>query len=527
MLVWSLSVTVSYVDGSWSGTEYTYHRGNLIIKGPDVSSFTEVKTLWTALGFRAKSDPPSRTDIKDVVFRFMSIYTDAYINVLGTTDDLDILSNNSQVVINALQNNPEFSNGFLNQSCALLFSKDSISDSNTYPQSVTADDNAQYTLSPFNSQSNVVIIRKIRGDNIIWSTALTSDGNNIPNRIKINPVDGKLYVIVIGGMFKIDPEDGSVIWSYFNLNQTVEHSFISLGFKTNGDLVTLGTANIDDNHAFLLATWSRTDATKISEHYLNLVEPTNTYIQGEIFVDKENNVIMPLDYYTNDYGTLLVKWSLTTNQVVWQFNIFASYFNGYDQDCVSSGIDSQGNVYVNGYGRGLTKISKDGQLVWARLVDRYLPGLGVFANGDCILYGDGNDDLLITKISYDGSYEWSTSIVPNTHIQSGGWVFDANSKAQVINDNLYLMAQYDADGTQELILKLGSDQFGGTVHQDIALSTFELIFNDATDSITVEVVEPSNDNLTLNHQSTNYLAQAQINPQLVAVVQTLTRIDIG
>ncbi len=113
MLVWSLSVTVAYNDGSWSGSEYTYDKETLIVSGPDVSSLPEVKALWSALGMTPKSDAPFRTDYSSVVFRFMSIYTNSFINVLGTTDKLQILSNNATEVSNALAANPEFSSGFL------------------------------------------------------------------------------------------------------------------------------------------------------------------------------------------------------------------------------------------------------------------------------------------------------------------------------------------------------------------------------------------------------------------------------
>ncbi len=107
MIVWSLSVIVTYLDGSWSSSSLTYDKSGLQSVGPDISSIPEIKQLVSSLGFTPVSGQ-SDLNITNVVFRFSVLTTNGHINVLGDTDKIEIISNNQTEVTNALSDNIEF-----------------------------------------------------------------------------------------------------------------------------------------------------------------------------------------------------------------------------------------------------------------------------------------------------------------------------------------------------------------------------------------------------------------------------------
>jgi len=460
----------------------------------------------------------------------MSIYTNSYINVLGSNESLDIQSNDTQAVIQALQNNPEFSEKFLSNSYALIFGADNESGLYTYPQSVTADTSGVYSLSRLDGQSNVIVVRKLSGSQILWTTSLDSLADHSPSRIRINPVDGYLYVLVASGIIKISPDNGNVAWSYYDQNGGINNLFYSIGFKSNGDLITVSSGNAPfAANKIIIATWRgfSISAVKLSEHEISLAGPRELYINADILVDSSDNVIIPIDYYSNGYGTMVVKWNTSSASVIWQYNIYESYYDDQDQDCTACGMDDLGNIYINGYGRGLTKLSPDGNLIWARLINRYMPGMGVFSNGDCIMYGDPGNDLSLVKINAQGAIEWATVITSTHDLDNGGWYLSANSMAQVVNNRLYLVAGYTVYGEHELIINLGSNQDLGTYSAIDGLNTLDLTFTDNASDLSIETVTPVNDHISITHVPSTNLVEAMINPIIVTTSQTVTKISIG
>ena len=107
MIVWSLSVIVTYQDGYWTSTNLTYDNYGFKSIGPDVSKLPEIKDLLTSLGFSPVSDAAS-ADITEVVFRFSVTTTNGHINVLGDTETIDIITNNQEEVVEQLANNLYF-----------------------------------------------------------------------------------------------------------------------------------------------------------------------------------------------------------------------------------------------------------------------------------------------------------------------------------------------------------------------------------------------------------------------------------
>jgi hypothetical protein len=172
---------------------------------------------------------------------------------------------------------------------------------------------------------------------------------------------------------------------------------------------------------------------------------------------------MALDYNDSGYGTVIIKWNLAVlGTEVWRYDIHADDYDDEDQDVTGLVMDQQGNIYANGYGQGLTKLNSDGELVWARVIsEAYLYGLAVSPVGDCYMYGDADNGLQVTKISSDGDLQWSYRVTAADDLSDQGWDGSALSSAQWSNGKMYLMASYDSEPEQELILQVSDQQISG------------------------------------------------------------------
>lgn len=533
MLVWSLSVTVAYADGSWSGSEYTYDAGSFITSGVDVSTLPEIKALFTRLGMTPKSGAPFRTDYTSIVFRFMAIHTNAYVNVLGSTEYLDILSNDEDAVVSALQGNDFFRQSFLTSSepmWALTFSVDQETGSPVYPQSVTADsDGNSYSLSIVDEPNGVVIVRKISlAGEIVWqSFFFNPDANYDPSRIKFNNVNGYLYALYSGGIQKIDPETGAEVTSYW-INPEIDQRLVSLGILSDGRLATLGDVNYETNH-FTVAIWSEDvesgSIIKTNEWEIGINVGRNQYVNADLAIDYDDNIVIPLDYYDDEYGTLVIKWDPINGEPIWQCNVNGRYFDGNDQDGTGFAMDAAGNFYLNGYGRGITKINSEGVVQWARYQETdELYGLGVNSDGNAFIYGSNySDDVLkILKFATDGSLSWAMQIASSNPLygsEGGGWYDHANSMAQIINDQLYLVGSVQEDNEKELIIKLNGELITGTFG--------DFIFTEVTSDYSPINTTPVNDELSIYYGETNYLTQAPIGFESAVASQTNVKTDIG
>lgn len=111
-LVWSLSATIAYQDNSWTASQLVYDKGIFTQFGPDISGVPQVQEFISELGLTPNSNSPI-DGMTDIVFRFSSIYTNSSIDVLGSTESTNIISNNKDAMVDALLNNPQFSSTLL------------------------------------------------------------------------------------------------------------------------------------------------------------------------------------------------------------------------------------------------------------------------------------------------------------------------------------------------------------------------------------------------------------------------------
>lgn len=340
----------------------------------------------------------------------------------------------------------------------------------TYAQSATSDVAGNiYTLSSVQTEGDKNnVLRKITSAGVIvWEMIVESsdqDSDITPSRIRLSP-DGFLYVIVEAGISKHSTQDGTLLWEYLVNTSVTTTSMISLAFLSDGTPVTLSNYEDEFNaDTSLLCTWNKTTGAKLTEKQFDL-GLSDQYVNADIVIDAEDNVVMALDYDDGGYGTVIIKWNLAEDTEVWRYDIYEDDYDGNDQDVTGLGMDQEGNIYANGYGNGLTKLNSDGELVWAIVEENtYLPGLAVSPVGDCYMFGEDSDELQVTKISSDGDLQWSYRITAEDDLDDTGWDSGAVSAAQWSNGKMYLMARYDwADDSpeQELILKVGDQQISG------------------------------------------------------------------
>jgi len=337
----------------------------------------------------------------------------------------------------------------------------------TYAQSATSDEAGNlYTLSSVDTEGDPNnVLRKISSTGVIvWEIIVessTQDVNITPSRIRLSP-DGHLYVVVKAGISKHMTETGNLLWTYLVDTSVTNTYMISVAFLSDGTPVTL--SDLDDGmETSLLCTWDKITGAKLTEKQFDL-ELSDQYSTSDIMIDEDDYVVMALDYGDGGYGTVIIKWNLAEDSEVWHYDIHAVDYDDNDQDVTGLGMDQEGNIYANGYGKGLTKLNSDGGLVWARLIDESLYGLAVSPEGDCYMYGDPDDALQVTKISSDGDLQWSYRVTAADDLDDAGWDDNAVSSAQWSNGKLYLMARYDWGvevDEQELILKVSDQQISG------------------------------------------------------------------
>ena len=418
-----------------------------------------------------------------------------------------------------------------NTQWVLQFSEDQVLGYDVYPQSVAADSSGNvYTLSIVDQPNSPVVIRKISSaGEVQWTSSFYIDSANYdPQRLRFNTVDNFLYALYNDGIQKIDPADGTQVWDWWT--DSLINEFVSIGFLSDGRLATLSNFK-SEGDTLLVTTWSEDiesgTLAKETEHEIYLFSEAgvnNLYANADLAVDPDDNLILPLDFNDGEYGTCVLKWSTLSNAEVWRVIIREQDFNDQDQDATGLGVDGAGNIYVNGYGRGLTKIDPAGNVLWARVIDQnLLYGLGVLANGDAYMYGDDSGSLYLLKFSAAGEYLWANEIsseYPLLGSDGGGWWNAANSMMQAVGSSLYFVGQIELPTyDNELIFKT----FGTLIEGQFG--PFE--FSDATadfnpDEVTVSsYTEPS-----VTAYASDYLAQEPISFESATVTQDSTKTNL-
>jgi hypothetical protein len=279
----------------------------------------------------------------------------------------------------------------------------------------------------------------------------------------------------------------------------------------------------------LVTTWGEDVESglliKGTEHEIFLFSEAginNLYVNADLAVDSEDNLILPLDFNDGEYGTCVLKWSTIDEEEIWRVIIREQDFD-YDQDSTGLGVDGAGNIYVNGYGRGLTKIDPNGNVLWARMINMNLYGLGVLENGDSYMYGDDSGFLYLLKFSSNGEYSWANKIGSEYSFlgsDGGGWWDNANSMLQAVGSSLYFVGQIELPSQDnELIFKTSGELIEGQ------FGIFE--FSDATGEFTVEeVTVNSYTEPVVTAYVTDYLDQAPVGFETAVVTQEYTKTNL-
>jgi hypothetical protein len=418
---------------------------------------------------------------------------------------------------------------------AFLVNADDESGDYSYPQSATVDSEGYvYTQSRMSwGGTPTVILRKLTSTGeVVWEVPLQAEVGAVditPARLRIG-LDGRLYSLHKNAIRITDTVDGSEYASWMYNGGEIPLELASIGFRPGGGFVTIGQYT-GETETCVLAVWSIDEESGgillNSETEFLISGNQGMYVNADIVVNDDDTVYIPLAYDLDGYGTLLVKWDLIGGEeVLWQYNIHQDYYDGNDQDCTAMGTDSSGNVYLNGYGSSITKITETGELVWSFYMDgpnRY--GLGVTPAGDCYMYGDPNNDLDVIKFSTAGTLQWANRInnIGTGDFNDAGWSGDGNSQAQFYpGSGLYLMAQWRSSTEvtyQELILKTNGEPIIGVYDY--------MNFTDSTNTITTITANPVNDPLTLLNYSVEYLSQAPTNFEPAYIIQEETVTIIG
>lgn len=223
-----------------------------------------------------------------------------------------------------------------------------------------------------------------------------------------------------------------------------------------GLLVDSGGIFADDPHIY--AGYTST-VTKLTDDGPSQVWQTTSGSVQDMAVDFNGNV------YANGSGNNIIKLSPDGTEL-WQF----------DAGGVADGLccDDQGSIYFNA-GSGFTKVNTDGSQVWQASVDPdQARGVAVDATyAYCATSGNG--DFLYKVNRDDGSTVWSLS-----SITSGG-IYDMSIDRF---GNIYVavgdgeIRKYDPDGTELWTATWGADtiavDYDGNVAAGTRLSTYQI-----------------------------------------------------
>lgn len=399
---------------------------------------------------------------------------------------------------------------------------DTYSGANYVAQSMTTDGAGNIYSFSWNADVNeVTLLRKFsREGALLWEQTLFSDASEFygrPERIRYSAYHDCLFVAYHGGIRALNL-DGTLIWEQWIDENAVELQVVSMVTDSTGNLY-LATQNTGgDTNCQIIQKRNGLNGSIINEITVYIgAGAVDSYINADIVIDSGNNLLVPIDYeVSNEYGTLLIKFDSNLEEV-WHTSIFGTDYGNNDQDCTGFGIDANNNVYINGYGRGLTKIDSDGNITWALTTDQTNYGLGVDADGNTYVVGDddGNGTVRVLKFNTEGNLLWGYGINGvSADLFMSDWNSAAYSKAQISGGRLLVTAALSSNTGKEVLLNLPLE--------NITPGTYgEYVFTDITEWLVITPRTPSDAGMTFTIAATEDFVVASLTTSAPAIDQTL------
>lgn len=401
------------------------------------------------------------------------------------------------------------------------FSIDSESGDDYVAQSMAIDSSGNiYSLSYSDLSLEVSLLRKFSNEGaLIWEQTLTSDAsefNGRPSRIRYSSYYNNLFVAYEGGIRAIDT-DGAPVWESWIDGTASNLDVISHVIDSSGILYMITQDESGDTPCQIIQKRDGSNGGILKEISTYLDAPSS-YINADIVLDSEGNLIVPIAYENvAGYGTLIIKFDSNLDGI-WFTSIIETAYGGYDQDCTGFGIDSSNNVYVNGYGRGLTKIDANGNIVWALTISETDYGLGVDTNGNSYIVGDdeglSSSGVRIFKFDPTGGFLWGYSVTGvSDPLKMSNWT-GAYSKAQVFNDKLLVTAALINSSGPEVLLNLPLEAVTPGNYGDYVIT-------DISETLVVTPRTPSNSGMTYTTSETESFITSTLTTYSVPIDQTI------
>ncbi len=368
-LIWSISGTVSYTNGSWAGFEMRQDEDGYSETGPDMSAHPEIVACFTNLGLSAKT-PVSDPTIADIVFRFSILNaSDDGVFVMGGSDAVLVTNHHDAEIVTAMPADDNFTEN--------LTESGPVSNITLDPDSSYMAGNAYVVItgSGFNSASGVKF-----GDQDAQWYSVESDTEihafNFPVSSS-GDVDVTVLNVTIGGL----PAMGPFTFASKSLTGTLSDLYpadfsqdIPKGICSGPD-GKIWTVDAND------AIWSWT-TSGVATIY-NLVD----LVDGESVGEDTRQVIVGPD------GNLWVAdsaivWKVTTAGVATAYPVGA--------DLYGMCVGSDGNLWATD-GDSLWKITTDGDTTEYAFVGSSLLGICAGPDGNLWILDNAGDNGAQTR----------------------------------------------------------------------------------------------------------------------------------
>lgn len=189
MLIWYISATISYKNGTWRTAEMRQDNSGYTQTGPDITQLPEITQLLTQIGITPKPTKPDPTIYK-LTYRFSATYANNNtITVLGDTETTPVITNNLNTIKTALEQDTNFNNNLITYTPP------------TPPNELT--DNFNGTAGPItgttsdsgHTRQQIAGTNNLDGTgNIIWANDLAHHDDNTVFSWDFDKTEGKITV---------------------------------------------------------------------------------------------------------------------------------------------------------------------------------------------------------------------------------------------------------------------------------------------------------------------------------------------